>query len=60
MTQVADVEAVITAAKQWDFVDPDKIVLLGGSQGGYVSAVAAARYANEIAELFLVCPAFVA
>jgi pimeloyl-ACP methyl ester carboxylesterase len=60
MTEVSDLEAVLDAARGWDFVDTDKIVLIGSSQGGYVSAVTAARHVDEVAGLVINCPAFVA
>lgn len=60
MTEVADLQAVLAAAEDWDFVDASRIVLLGASQGGYVSAVTAAREAGKIAALVLLYPAFVA
>ena len=34
MTEVSDLEVVMDAASGWDFVDEDRIVLLGTSQGG--------------------------
>ena len=39
LTEAADLEAVLAASKSWDFVDPDRIVLLGGSMGGLVTTV---------------------
>ena len=59
MTEVSDLEAVIDAAKTWEFVDADKIVLMGGSQGGFVTAAAAAKHTKEIAGAVLLYPAFV-
>lgn len=59
MTEVTDLEAVIETAKNWDFVNSEKVVLLGGSQGGMVSAIAAARHKEEIDGLILLYPAFV-
>ena len=47
------------AARTWDFVDRDKIILLGSSQGGVVSAIAAARHVDKIAGAVLLYPAFV-
>ena len=58
MTEVADLEAILDAAKGWDFVDVEKILLLGTSQGGIVSAITAARHTNEVAGLILCYPAF--
>jgi hypothetical protein len=45
ITEATDIQTIIAAAKQWDFVDPDMIILLGESQGGAASAIAAARAA---------------
>lgn len=57
MTEAADVEAVLDAAKEWDFVDSRRIALIGASQGGMASAVAASRRPDEIAGLILLYPA---
>lgn len=58
MTEVSDVEAVLNAAKTWDFVDTDRIFLQGSSQGGLVTAIAGMRRQDEIAGLVLLYPAF--
>ncbi len=58
MTEVSDLETIIDTAKTWDFVDADKIVLIGGSQGGFVTAATAAKHTNEIAGVVLLYPAF--
>lgn len=58
MTEVSDLETILAAAKNWDFVDPDKIILNGFSQGGIVSAITAARHAEDVAGLVLCYPAF--
>ena len=58
MTEVSDVEAIMEAAKSWDFVDTDHIFLLGCSQGGLVSAIAGVRNEDELAGLILCYPAF--
>ena len=58
-TEQADLEAVLAMAQGLDFVDPDRIFLLGTSQGGAVSALAAAEHADEIRGLILLYPAFV-
>ena len=57
MTEVGDLEAVIDAAKTWDFVDGNRIILNGFSQGGIVSAITAARHADDVAGLILCYPA---
>ncbi|MBQ3449031.1 MAG: alpha/beta fold hydrolase [Synergistaceae bacterium] len=59
MTEVRDLESVIEAAKSWNFVDTDKIAVIGGSQGGAVSVITAARHADEIAGLVLLYPALI-
>ena len=56
MTEVSDLEAVLTEAEGWDFVDPDQIFLLGGSQGAVVSAVTGCRNADRIAGMMLMYP----
>lgn len=58
MTEVSDLEVIMEAASGWDFVDENKIVLLGTSQGGITSAIAAARHAEQISGLVLMYPAF--
>lgn len=58
MTEVSDLEVILEAAAGWDFVDADKIVLFGTSQGGITSAIAAARHTDEVSGLVLMYPAF--
>ena len=43
MTELDDLRTVLNEAKKWDFVDVDKIVVMGGSQGGVVSALMSAE-----------------
>ncbi len=57
ITEATDIQTVIAAAKQWDFVDPDRIILLGESQGGAASAIAAARSTDDVNGLILCYPA---
>lgn len=57
MTEVSDLEAVLAAAKTWEFVDAGRIILNGFSQGGIVSAITAARHVDEVAGLVLCYPA---
>lgn len=59
MTEADDLRAVVVAAKQWDFVDSDKIVVIGASQGGAAASMYAAENEGEIAGLVLLYPAFV-
>ncbi len=56
MTEVSDLEAVLSEAANWDFVDTDRIVLLGGSQGAVVTAVTGCRNADKIAGMMLMYP----
>lgn len=58
MTEVSDLETVLSAARSWDFADAEKIVLFGTSQGGAVSAITAARHAGEVSGAALFYPAF--
>ena len=57
MTEVSDLEAVLKTAKTWDFVDTDNIILMGGSQGGAVTALIGVRYQDEIEGMILLYPA---
>ena len=57
LTEASDLEAVLSTAKSWDFVDPDKIVLLGGSMGGLVTTVVGSTHQDEIAGMILMYPA---
>lgn len=58
MTEVSDLEVIMKAASGWEFVDGNRIVLLGTSQGGITSAIAAARHTDRISGLVLMYPAF--
>lgn len=58
MTEVEDLKTVLEYAQNWEFIDPEKIVLLGSSQGGIVSAIVAADEVEKIAGLILTYPAF--
>ena len=57
ITEMTDLEAVLDAATSWDFVDPARIVLLGGSQGGAVTALTGCRNPESIAGMILLYPA---
>lgn len=56
-TEAADLEAVLTAAGGWDFVEQGHVSLAGASQGGMVSALVAARHPDEVRSLILFYPA---
>lgn len=57
LTEVQDLEAVIHYVQSREYVNPDEIVLMGCSQGGFVSAIAAARLHDQISKLVLFYPA---
>lgn len=57
-SEIGDLEAVIDTARTWDFIDPEKIILIGASQGGVVSALTACRRPGLAAGLVLLYPAF--
>lgn len=57
LTEKQDLNAVIDEVKTWDFVDTDKITVMGYSQGGLVAALTAAER-DDIHKLLLNYPAF--
>lgn len=57
ITEVADLEAVLAYARAEAFTDGDKVLLMGCSQGGFVSALAAAKPENKVRRLVLFYPA---
>lgn len=59
LTEATDLEQVLLSAQGWSFVDTKKIVVIGGSQGGAVSSIVAARHPADIAALVLLYPALV-
>jgi hypothetical protein len=59
LTEADDLESVLDAARGWAFADPARILLAGGSQGGTVAAIVAARRVEAVARLVLLYPAFV-
>ncbi len=58
MTEVSDLEYILAYALKWDFVDRDALIFAGGSQGGGVATVVAAKHKDEIAAMVLLYPAF--
>ena len=57
MTEASDLEQMLSLARTWDFVDTSRIFLVGGSQGGGVATVVAARHPKDIAAMVLLYPA---
>ncbi len=56
-TEKEDLCAVVENIKNWGHIDPDRIYLFGGSQGGLVSALVADECIEEIKGLLLLFPA---
>ena len=57
LTEVEDLEAVIGYARSLEYVDSERVLLMGCSQGGFVSALTAAKKENAIEALILFYPA---
>ena len=57
LTEVKDLESVIDYAKGQAYTDENHILLMGCSQGGFVSAITAAKRKQEIEKLILFYPA---
>ena len=57
LTEVKDLEAVISYAKERSYTNSEQIVLMGCSQGGFVSALEAAKGQENIQKLILFYPA---
>ena len=52
-----DLKAIVNYFRQQPYVDASRIVLIGESQGGLVSALTAAELPKEVSQLVLVFPA---
>ena len=57
LTEVKDLEAVIHYAQSMEYSNAREIVLMGCSQGGFVSAIAASKLNGRISKLVLFYPA---
>lgn len=57
LTEVKDLESVIDYTKGQAYTDENHILLMGCSQGGFVSAITAAKRKQEIEKLILFYPA---
>ncbi len=58
LTEASDMEQILDGVRKMDFVDKSRIILAGGSQGGGVATIVAARHPQEIKALLLLYPAF--
>lgn len=58
LTEVQDLKAVYQAVSAREDVDPGKVFLMGGSQGGLVAALYAAENPSVVAAMGLMFPAF--
>ena len=57
LDQEADLRAIVNYFRNQPYVDPDRIMLVGESQGGLVSALTAAQMNKEVSHLVLIYPA---
>lgn len=57
LTEVSDLCAVIEYATGLKYTDPSNILLMGCSQGGFVSALTAAKLKDQVSKLVLFYPA---
>lgn len=57
ISEANDIITVFKHVQQWDFIDNDRIILLGTSQGGAASAVVADNLQNDLAGLIMLYPA---
>jgi len=53
----SDLRAIVNYFRRQPYVDPQRIVLVGASQGGLVSALTAAQMRKEVNRLVLIYPA---
>ncbi len=58
LTEMEDLRSVIRYVQNLPYIQKDRISLLGCSQGGFVSALTAARMPEQISSLILLYPAF--
>ena len=57
-TEKADLEAVLAMIRSLDYVDEERVFLMGTSQGGMVSAMNGAAHPEEVRGMMLLYPAF--
>ena len=57
-TEARNLACVLETAKKWEFIQPEQIVIIGGSLGGLVATMVAHDYPHELAGLVLLYPAY--
>jgi len=57
LTEVTDLEAVIAYTRSLPYTNSENVLLMGCSQGGFVSALTAAKLKDEISGIILFYPA---
>jgi hypothetical protein len=57
LDEQSDLKAIVNYFRRQPYVDPNRIMLIGESQGGLVSALTAAQMNKAVSELVLIYPA---
>lgn len=57
LDEQSDLQAIVDYFRSQPYVDPDRIMLIGESQGGLVSALTAAQMNKKVSQLVLIYPA---
>lgn len=57
LTEVEDLKAVISYVESLSYINKDELILMGCSQGGFVSALVASQLGKKIKKLILFYPA---
>lgn len=58
LTEVEDLKAVIGYAKNCEYTNEEELILVGCSQGGFVTALTAAQLNDEVDAIIMLYPAF--
>ena len=58
LTETNDLDNVLAAALQWDFVDTNKIILVGASFGCWPTAICGINHQDAIAGMIMLYPGF--
>ncbi len=56
-TEMADLLSVIKFVRELEYIDEENVILLGESQGGFVSGLVAAKCRSQIKKLIMIYPA---